>query len=98
VRAGSGGDLAGRPPRRGPAHLPPLRPRALASRARHWDERRNCCALPQAPWRKLRTTQVMERYFREVRRRTRPVSSFTNPASGDRSIFGVISHLNRSWE
>jgi hypothetical protein len=33
-----------------------------------------------------------------VRRRTRPIPSFTNPASCDRIIFGVISHLNRSWE
>ncbi|MGH9814753.1 MAG: hypothetical protein ACRD5F_07245 [Candidatus Acidiferrales bacterium] len=38
------------------------------------------------------------RAFREVRRRTRPMSSFTNPASCDRIMFGVISHLNRSWD
>ncbi|MHB8655940.1 MAG: hypothetical protein ACYDA9_18915 [Terriglobia bacterium] len=40
----------------------------------------------------------MERAFREVRRRTRPMSSFTNPASCDRIVYGVICHLNRSWE
>jgi putative transposase len=34
----------------------------------------------------------------QVRRRTWPMSSFTNPASCDRIVFGVISHLNRSWE
>jgi transposase-like protein len=33
-----------------------------------------------------------------VRRRTRPMSSFTNPQSCDRIIYGVISHLNSSWE
>jgi hypothetical protein len=26
------------------------------------------------------------------------MSSFTNPASCDRIVFGVITHLNRSWE
>jgi len=26
------------------------------------------------------------------------MSSFTNPDSCDRIVFGVISHLNRSWE
>jgi hypothetical protein len=26
------------------------------------------------------------------------MSSFTNPASCDRIVFGVISHLHRSWE
>jgi transposase-like protein len=55
-------------------------------------------ALPSAHWRKVRTTNIIERAFREVRRRTRPMSSFTNPASCDRIVFGVITHLNRSWE
>jgi len=54
--------------------------------------------FPPAHWRKIRTTTIIERAFREVRRRTRPMSSFTNPASCDRIVFGVISHLNRSWE
>lgn len=76
----------------------PLRPRAVASVERDLDELLNFFAVPQAHWRKVRTTNVIERCFREVRRRTRPISSFTNPASCDRIIFGVISHLNRSWE
>jgi hypothetical protein len=39
--------------------------------------------VPQAHWRKVRTippSGIIERCFREVRRRTRPISSFTNPA------------------
>ena len=46
----------------------------------------------------VRTTNVIEPAFREGRRRTRPLSRFTNPASCDRTVFGVISHLKRSWE
>ena len=46
----------------------------------------------------MRTTNVIERAFREVRRRTRPMSSFSNQQSCDRIIYGVISHLNSSWE
>lgn len=76
----------------------PLRPRAVASLERDLDELLHFFAVPPAHWRKVRTTNVIERSFREVRRRTRPMSSFTNPASCDRIIFGVISHLNRSWE
>lgn len=53
---------------------------------------------PQAHWRKVRTTNAIERAFREVRRRTRPMSCFQNTASVDRIIYGVISHLNTSWE
>jgi len=62
------------------------------------EELLNFFAAPPAHWRKVRTTNVIERCFREVRRRTRPMSSFTNPARCYRIIFGVISHLNRSWE
>ena len=47
---------------------------------------------------KVRTTNVIERSFREVRRRTRPMSCFTNTASVNRIIYGVISHLNQHWK
>jgi len=53
---------------------------------------------PQAHWRKVRTTNAIERAFREVRRRTKPMSCFQNPASVDRIIFGVINYLNQSWK
>ncbi len=76
----------------------PWRPRAVASLERDLDELLNFFTVPKAHWRKVRTTNVIERCFREVRRRTRPVSSFSNPASCDRIIFGVLSHLNPSWE
>jgi putative transposase len=76
----------------------PLRPRAVACVERDLEELLTFYAFPAAHWRKIRTTNIIERAFREVRRRTRPMSSFTNPASCDRIVFGVISHLNRSWE
>jgi putative transposase len=56
---------------------------------------------PQVPLQRCwahKLRNLVERAFREVRRRTRPMSSFTNPASCDRIVFGVISHLNRSWD
>ena len=76
----------------------PTRPRAVACVQRDLEELWAFYAFPPAHWRKIRTTNIIERPFREVRRRTRPISSFTNPASCDRIVFGVISHLNRSWE
>ena len=76
----------------------PIRPRAVACVERDLEELLAFYALPSPHWRKIRTTNIIERAFREVRRRTRPISSFTNPASCDRIVFGVISHLNRSWE
>jgi putative transposase len=74
------------------------RPRAVACIARDLDCLLNFFAVPEGHWKKVRTTNVIERAFREVRRRTRPMTSFNNLASCDRIVFGVVSHLNRSWE
>lgn len=55
-------------------------------------------ACPRKHWRKVRTTNAIERSFREVRRRARPMSCFQNRASVDRIMIGIFTHLNRSWE
>ena len=47
---------------------------------------------------KIRTTNAIERAFREVRRRTRTMSCFSNARSVDRIIYGVMNHLNKSWQ
>jgi transposase-like protein len=54
--------------------------------------------LPRPLWRKLRTTNRIERAFREVRRRTRPISCFTNDNSLERIIYGVAQKINKRWE
>jgi len=74
------------------------RPKAVACVERDLEQLLNFFGMPERHWKKVRTTNVIERAFREVRRRTRPMSSFTNPASCERIVFGVISHLNSSWE
>ena len=74
------------------------RPKAVACVERDLEALLHFFDVPKAHWKKVRTTNVIERAFREVRRRTRPISSFSNCASCDRIVFGVISHLNRSWE
>jgi len=52
---------------------------------------------PREIWIKLRTTNVIERAFREVRRRTRPMSCFNNIQSIERIVYAVLSHLNDKW-
>ena len=49
-------------------------------------------------WRKLRTTNVIERCFVEVRRRTRPMVVFTNVESVDRIIYAIFSRFNEDWK
>ena len=55
-------------------------------------------AAPAAHWKTERTTNVIERASRELRRRTGRMSSSANLAGCDRIVIGVISHLNGSWE
>jgi len=47
---------------------------------------------------KIRTTNVIERAFREVRRRTKVFSCFTNLESTERIIFAIFSYLNDGWK
>jgi putative transposase len=53
--------------------------------------------FPRHLWRKLRTTNVIERCFVEVRRRTRPMVCFVNAASMDRIIYAIFSKFNGQW-
>ncbi|MGQ9571501.1 MAG: IS256 family transposase [Thermodesulfovibrionales bacterium] len=53
---------------------------------------------PVEMWKKIRTTNVIERSFREVRRRIRTISAFTNVDSCDRIIYGVFNYMNSKWE
>jgi transposase-like protein len=52
---------------------------------------------PRRLWRKLRTTNVIERCFVEVRRRTRPMVCFVNVQSVERIIFSIFNRFNLEW-
>jgi putative transposase len=55
-------------------------------------------AFPHHLWRKLRTTNVIERCFVEVRRRTRPMVCFVNVESVDRIIYSIFQRFNLEWK
>ena len=46
--------------------------------------------------RQVRTTNAIERRFREIRRRTRPMGTFQDRTSMDRILFAVFIHENKS--
>lgn len=46
----------------------------------------------------LRTTNVIERSFKEVRKRTRPIQCFNNARSCERIIYAIAVYLNAKWE
>jgi putative transposase len=54
--------------------------------------------LPRPLWKKVRTTNVIERCFVEVRRRTRPMVCFVNVASVDRIIYSIFQRFNLEWK
>ena len=53
---------------------------------------------PKIHRKKANTTNAIERAFREVRRKTRPMSCFQSSASVDRIVYGAIGHRNKTWD
>jgi putative transposase len=72
-------------------------PKAVRCLAKDLEELLAVFRCPQPLRIKLRTTNVIERCFREVRRRVRPMTLFTNLASCERIIFAIFSRLNAGW-
>jgi putative transposase len=54
-------------------------------------------SFPRHLWKKLRTTNIIERCFVEVRRRTRPMVCFVNVQSVDRIIYSIFHRFNLEW-
>jgi len=75
----------------------PISSDAVKCLERDLEELLNFYSCPKEMWKKLRTTNVIERAFREVRRRTRPMTCFNNSQSIERIVYAVLNHLNSQW-
>ena len=75
----------------------PIAPKAVRCLEKDLEELLNFYSCPKEIWIKVRTTNVIERAFREVRKRTRPMSCFNNVQSIERIVFAMLSHLNEQW-
>jgi transposase-like protein len=74
-----------------------LYPKAVACLRNDLDDLLTCWRYPTLAERKrLRTTNAIERRFREVRRRTRPMGVFSDRTSMDRILFAVFVHENQN--
>jgi putative transposase len=73
-------------------------PKAVACIGKDLEELVSFLGQPKDHWKKIRTTNAIERAFREIRRRTRPMSCFNNSASCRRIVYGVTSYLNAKWK
>ena len=52
---------------------------------------------PKNYWKRLRTTNAIERLFVEVRRRIRTMCAFTTRNSCERILFSVFDRTNQHW-
>ena len=74
-------------------------PRAVACVERDLDQLLSFFQIKNAKlWSRLRTTNLIERSFREVRRRTRPMGVMAHTQSLQRIVFAVFHHLNENWK
>ena len=55
-------------------------------------------ASRRSSWRTIRTTDILERAFGEVRRRRRLTGVFLNAESAERIMYAVTQGLNAAWE
>jgi putative transposase len=78
-------------------HWEPLEPKAAACLAQDIDALLVCFEAPVTHRKKIRTTNPLERAFREVRRRTNPMSCLNNHGSVERITFAVVNHQNAKW-
>jgi transposase-like protein len=73
-------------------------PEAVKSLERELDRLLVFFDQPEPLRKTLRTTNLIERSFVEVRRRTRPMRSFANVKSLERITYALVIYANSKWE
>ena len=72
-------------------------PKAVACLESDLEELLAFLDCPKGQWKRLRTTNVIERLFVEVRRRIRTMCAFTTRSSCERILFSVFDRMNIHW-
>jgi putative transposase len=73
-------------------------PKAVACLEKDLDTLLTFFDFPPEIWEHIRTTNYIERSFKEVRRRTRSISCFANAESCERIMYAIFIYLNSKWE
>ena len=73
-------------------------PRAVACLARDIDKLLQFLKGPPEHHRITRTTNIIERLFREMRRRLKVMGTFPDIASAKRMTFSLFTYYNTRWE
>lgn len=83
--------------RRWKKHWKQTAPKAVACLEKDLEAMLYFFTQPQAHWKKIRTTNAIERQFREVRRRTDPMTCFAHEASAERILYAIFTYANARW-
>ena len=75
----------------------PQAPKAVACLEADLEELLAFFDCPKTHWKRLRTTNVIERLFVEVRRRIRTMCAFTTRSSCERILYSVFDRMNQHW-
>jgi parvulin-like peptidyl-prolyl isomerase len=73
-------------------------PKAVACLEQDLEELLAFFDCPAAHWKRVRTTNVIERLFVEVRRRIRTMCAFTTRSSCERILYSVFDRMNIYWD
>jgi len=57
----------------------------------------NYRAFPPEHWKKIRTTNLLERVHKELKRRTKKIGAFPNDASLSRLVVSILIDINEEW-
>jgi len=72
-------------------------PNAVSCIAKDIEELLAFFYCPKEHWKRIRTTNVIERLFVEVRRRIRKMCAFTTTSSCERILYSVFKRTNDQW-
>jgi len=73
-------------------------PTACETLARHLEECLTFYRFPERHWKHIRTSNVIERAFKEVKRRTRVVGRFPNETSALVMVFSLLEEEKIKWQ
>jgi transposase-like protein len=73
-------------------------PTACETLARHLEECLTFYRFPERYWKHIRTSNVIERAFKEVKRRTRVVGRFPNETSALVMVFSLLEEERVKWQ
>jgi transposase-like protein len=80
-----------------PARWRHLAPKAVACVEQDLEELLAFYDCPSAHWRMVRSTNVIERLFVELRRQIRTMCAFSTRDSCERILFSIFHRMNQHW-